>query len=306
MRRGGGGRQPQDVQVMMLVRYCNANCQRNHWPKHKKDCKRRAAELRDEALFKEPPPKEDCPICFLPMPIYLISCASLPPATMSSLPIHDYANEHEELVKKCADEYYSCCGKNIYGGCMYSFSKSGRSGTCPFCNSNRDEKTDDEQIDDLMKRVEANDAGATYVLGSYHCHGSGSLQQDSDRAIELWTQAAKLGSRQAHHNLGSIYYEGGDVKTAKFHYEAAAMDGHETARFNLGCMEYKSGKVERAVKHWNIAASAGNYKAMNTLIKFFEIGDVSRESIDSTLMAYNSSCAEFRSEARDACIRAML
>ena len=48
----------------MLVKYCNANCQRNHWPKHKKDCKLRAAELWDEALFKEPPPKEDCPICF--------------------------------------------------------------------------------------------------------------------------------------------------------------------------------------------------------------------------------------------------
>jgi TPR repeat protein len=77
---------------------------------------------------------------------------------------------------------------------------------------------------------------------------------------ELWTQAAKLGSRQAHHNLGNIYYEGGDVKKAKFHYKAAAMD-HETARFNLGCMEYKSGKVERAVKHWTIGASAGSYKS---------------------------------------------
>jgi hypothetical protein len=43
----------------MLVKYCNANCQRNHWPKHKKECKQRVAELRDEALFKDPPPKED-------------------------------------------------------------------------------------------------------------------------------------------------------------------------------------------------------------------------------------------------------
>ena len=31
----------------------------------------------DEALFKDPPAKEDCPICFLPMPVNLISCASL-------------------------------------------------------------------------------------------------------------------------------------------------------------------------------------------------------------------------------------
>jgi hypothetical protein len=52
----------------MLVRYCNADCQKNHWPIHKKECKQRAAELRDEALFKDPPANEECPICFLPMP----------------------------------------------------------------------------------------------------------------------------------------------------------------------------------------------------------------------------------------------
>ena len=184
---------------------------------------------------------------------------------------------------------------------MYSFIKSGRSGTCPFCNSNRDEKTDDEQIDDLMKRVEANDAGATYVLGSYHRHGKLGLLRE--KASELWTKAAKLGSRQAHHNLGNFYYEGGDVKKAKFHYEAAAMDGHETARFNLGCMEYKSGKVERAVKHWTIGASAGSYNAMHSLQMEFKKGNVSRDAINSTLTAYNNSCVEMRSEARDAFIR---
>jgi hypothetical protein len=66
----------------MLVKYCNLKCQQNHWPKHKKPCKQRAAELHDEALFKEPPPKEDCPICFQPMPEKLINCVSLPLTTL--------------------------------------------------------------------------------------------------------------------------------------------------------------------------------------------------------------------------------
>jgi hypothetical protein len=44
----------QGVQVV-YVRDCNADCQRNHWSKHKKECKQRAAELRDETLFKDPP-----------------------------------------------------------------------------------------------------------------------------------------------------------------------------------------------------------------------------------------------------------
>ena len=46
--------------------------------------------------------------------------------------------------------------------------------------------------------------------------------------------------------------------------------------------------------------------AMAALIARFRKGDVSRESIDSTLAAYNKSCAEMRSEARDAHIRAII
>jgi hypothetical protein len=82
----------------MLVRYCNVNCQRNHWSKHKKVGKQRAAERRDEALFKDPPAKEDCPICFLPMPVNLIACMTLPPATISSVPIQDFAKANERLA----------------------------------------------------------------------------------------------------------------------------------------------------------------------------------------------------------------
>jgi TPR repeat protein len=81
------------------------------------------------------------------------------------------------------------------------------------------------------------------------------------------------------------------------------MAGHDDARYNLGCMEYNSGKQERAVKHWTIAASAGDYDAMHVLREIFEEGIVSRETIDSTLTAYNNSCVEMRSEARDAAIR---
>jgi hypothetical protein len=86
----------------------------NHWPKHKTECKLHAAEIRDEALFKDPLAKEDCPICFLPMPENLICCMSLPPATIKSVPIFDFAQEHVELAQLEIEHYYSCCGKNIF------------------------------------------------------------------------------------------------------------------------------------------------------------------------------------------------
>jgi TPR repeat protein len=194
-------------------------------------------------------------------------------------------------------------GKNVCGGCLYSYRNSGNSGKCPFCKAEPLNKSVEEDVKELMKRVEANDAGATYVLGSYHYHGQYGLHQDGKKATELWTQAAKLGSKQAYHNLGNMYFKGGDLKKAKFHYEAAAMAGHEVARCNLGSIEGNSGNMEQAVKHWTIAASAGHYKAMNSLQIEFKRGYVSRDTINSSLTAYNNSCAEMRSEARDAHIR---
>ena len=69
-----------------MVKYCNRECQIAHRSQHKKECRRRAAEMHEEALFKQPPPEEDCPICMLRMP-FLIS----------------------------GRRYYGCCGKYICG-----------------------------------------------------------------------------------------------------------------------------------------------------------------------------------------------
>jgi len=51
-----------------MVKYCNAACKKKHRSKHKKKCKRRVAELHDEQLFKDHPPNEECPLCFLSRP----------------------------------------------------------------------------------------------------------------------------------------------------------------------------------------------------------------------------------------------
>jgi TPR repeat protein len=287
----------------MHVKYCNAICQKNHWAKHKKECKLRAAELHDEALFKDPPPKEECPICFLPMPSKLINCVSLPPATISSVPIQDFADANEGLATEAMETYYPCCGKYICKGCEYSFCKSGNDVRCPFCNAESGNKTDEECVGEVMKRVEANDAASTYMLAHYFDQGLHGLQQDHAKAMDLYANAADLDYSIPHWMLGMYSKVGGDLKKAKFHFEAAAMAGNEVARSTVGYMEHVAGNMERAVKHWTIAASAGNYEAMHELRLYFKEGLVSRESTDSILAAYNNSCAEMRSEARDAFIR---
>jgi TPR repeat protein len=158
-----------------------------------------------------------------------------------------------------------------------------------------------------MKRVAVNDAGAICILANYHCYGSKGVHQDQDRAVELYTRAADLGlNKIAHFCLGTHYHEVGDIKKTKFHYEAAAMAGHEMARTNIGTLEYNSGNIERAVRHWKIAASTGEHRAMHELRISFEQGHVNRETINSTLFAYNNSCTEMRSEARDKYLRIVL
>jgi TPR repeat protein len=163
---------------------------------------------------------------------------SLPPATISSIPIADYAKENDELADMTMAHYYSCCGKGICKGCIHSFCESGNIHNCPYCKAEIMGKTDDDRIEELMKRVEANDAGAMHVLGSYYDHGQLGLQQDLAKGVELWKQAAKLGSSEAHFALGCNYDEEGDSKKEKFHYEAAAMAGNEAARCKLESLSH--------------------------------------------------------------------
>ena len=120
---GKGGDGLKTCNGCKLVKYCNATCQKEHRPQHKKECKKRAAELFDEDLFKKPPPNEECPICMLPLPLI--------PAEKT---------------------YFSCCGKIICLGCVYASLKQDKRGICPFCRAPA-EKSDGEFVGRLKKRV---------------------------------------------------------------------------------------------------------------------------------------------------------
>jgi hypothetical protein len=129
-----------------------------------------------EALFKDPPAKEDCPICFLPIPTKLVFCILLPPATISSVPINDFAIANKGVLEKGPELYYPCCGKSICKGCLYSFCGTGNTGKCPFCNSDRASTTEGEL--EIRRRVEANDPVAMWMLAIQYHKGIDGVQQD--------------------------------------------------------------------------------------------------------------------------------
>ena len=264
-----------------LVKYCNRDCQIAHRPQHKKTCKKRAAELHDEALFNEPPPREECPICMLPLPIAM----------------------DEQSFK-------SCCGKLICNGCIYAMTIEGvRKGTkkeemgmCAFCRTLRP-ISNEEEVRRVKKLMKSGNADACKQLAGYYADGVCGMQQDIAKATELWLKAGELGCAEGYYNLGNSYYYGRgveiDKKKAKHYWELAAMTGDVDARYNLGCMEGRAGNHERAYKHYILSAKGGYKGSLEFVKKGFTKGFVTKDEYESTLRAHHECQAEMKSEMRD-------
>jgi len=268
-----------------LVRYCSEKCQQDHHPKHEEMCKERAAELRaaelrDEILFRQPGSTHDgdCPICFLPLPF--------DPSKVGM---------------------YSCCSKLICKGCLYAnllcqLRESG-GGTCPFCRHPAVPKSKEEHEKSTMKRVGANDPFAVQQMGmKYYEEG------DYEAAFKYWTKGVELGDAAAHFQLSVMYLEGKgiekDEKKVSYHLEEAAIAGHPEARFILGCDEGDKGRFERAAKHFIIAANLGCDKSIQALKSCYAIGAVSKEDFAVALRGHQAALDAMKSPLREAAAKA--
>jgi tetratricopeptide (TPR) repeat protein len=259
-----------------LVKYCGRECQIAHRSSHRKACKKRAAELYEEALFKQPPKEDDCPICFQLLP-------------------------NRALGKT----FMSCCGKTICHGCRHTHElQSSGHPSCPFCRL-RVASSTKECIAMMEKRVDANDAEAILQLGKIYLNGDedSGIREDADKAVNLFHRAAELGSAEAYHSLSAMYVRGLGVKkddTKAIQYcEKAAMAGNVNARFNLGNMDADAGNFDQAVKHWLIAASCGHIKAVNEIKKAMCDGNATRDHYAQALRGYQQWVNEVVSDERD-------
>ena len=264
-----------------MAHYCNAACKKKHKSKHKKKCERRVAELHDEELFKDPPPREECPICMLALPI-----------------------------DRGQSNYQVCCGKTICNGCIHAMiteelrrgKKNDELGMCAFCRSPHF-SSEEEGIERLAKLVENGNAMAFYVLAGCYADGIRGVPQDRAKANELWLKAGERGCAGGYYNLGLSYYQGQgvdrDEEKAKHYYEVAAIGGNAKARHILGLLEGKAGNHERAMKHFMVAARAGDNKPLDKVKQGFRSGHVTKDEYAGTLRTYHESQTELKSEARD-------
>ena len=235
---------------------------------------RRAAELHDEKLFKQPPPAEDCPICMLLLP---------------SL--------------DTGSKYKGCCGKTICSGCVHAVAiRDGGACLCPFCRTPAPAPTPDELVAQAKKRMEVDDAEAIYSLGSCYYNGVYGFPQNHNKALELWHRAAELGHAPSHFNIGIAYLNGNGVERDKkkaVHYELAAMGGHVRARHNLGAIEFNAGNMDRAVKHHMIAAGSGYNVSLENIKQMFMDVQATKDDYAKALRSYQANLVEIKSAQRD-------
>ena len=123
------------------------------------------------------------------------------------------------------------------------------------------------------------------------------------RAVELWTEAAELGSVEALVRLGDSYRLGngvqeGEAKATEF-YQKAAMRGHAESRYNLGVIEAQKGNNDRAVRHWLISAKMGDKGSLEMTKKAFMAVYATKEQYAEALKGYQDAVAEMKSHDRD-------
>ena len=237
-----------------FVKYCGVDCQKAHRKQHKKACKKRAAELKDEQLYSRGHERMEvdfCPICTLAIPIPM---------------------EHHAV-------FNVCCNKRVCKGCVMAAQKRGML-DCPFCRTPYPSNHADA-LAMVQARVEKKDPVAIQLLGEYYYRGVLGLRRDMRKAVQLLTEAAELGSIEALYKIGIAYYNGEGVqedqaKSVQF-YEKAAMQGHAESRNNLGCLEGMKGNHDRAVRHLLISTkfTLGHLLVNHLLINIFLLNSIS-------------------------------
>ena len=155
----------------------------------------------------------------------------------------------------------------------------------------------------VQARVEKKDPEAISLLGEGYFHGNLGLQKDMQRAIELWTEAAELGSIAALYSLALSYNRGEGVqqdeaKGAEF-YTKAAMQGHVDSRHNLGHYEAQKLKLDHAVKHYLISAKMGDGDSVEIIKTMFKEGLATKEQYAQALRGCQDAVEEMKSPERD-------
>ena len=245
----------------------------------------------DPELWKPHPPTEDCPVCFVPLPL-----------------------DQAEF------SYWVCCGKIICPACSWETARAElvinakRAEKkqppldhacllhCPFCRTALDGSKFQYE-----ERIRKGDAKAACGLAFKYRDGIArrNIPKDEVKSLELLHHAAdNLSSLEAMAELGHMYFYGQDgvtkdEKRGRQYLEDAVKMGDARARFLLGCIEEKEENIGLAVRHWKVAAAVGEKHSMKVLWKCFIKGALEKAELEETLRAHKEAYDSMNSEERE-------
>ena len=138
----------------------------------------------DEELFADPPPREECAICCLPLQI--------------------------DVSKTM---YQACCGKVICHGCIHHVDFSTDECPCPYCRTPACIQTNQKElIERLNKRADGGDCEAFRTLGNAHSEGYYTLDKSrhglDESALCAWhciLGGKKWGERRCRESQASSW-----------------------------------------------------------------------------------------------------
>ena len=252
-----------------------------------KEQKKRAVEAalnRKEDPLKnwECPHQDECPICMISLP-------------------HIQSEYY----------YYSCCGKNICCGCLYSnvnavLERDGgdvetavaKTMVCPFCR----EEHDDSISEFLMKQAQDGQHEAMYRMGLYSLEDENGLKMNEIEGMEWLQRAVEAGSGKAAATLGSIYLDVEDCQKAFGYFQKGAELGFVPCLELAGVALLPTGEIEEAMLNLRKAAVCGASSSIlfGYLRRGFSEGFITKEEYAYTLRENQKACNELNSEGRQA------
>lgn len=285
--------------------YCNVQCQKAHRKVHKRQCEKKplksSGSKKDESAATssggdefdsfadesdididafEFPPRSECPICMLPLPL---------------------DKQHRT--------HMLCCGKRLCRACIEEAFRTaanfgGDAGNCAFCRQ-MPPKTEEEEFQSLRALIGRGDGEAAVNLAWKYLHGLG-VAQDKRRAVELYHQATRAGSAKAAAWLADRYLNGNIVGTdrdkAKRLYARAARLGNFSALYNLGAIRLMDGNAG-FMRYFLVSASAGCQEALDAVKAGYKANTITRDEFEKALRSFQAANDELRSENRDKFIK---
>ena len=175
---------------------------------------------------------------------------------------------------------------------------------CPFCRQPIGTESNEEFVKRLEKRVEKNDALATYMFARAYRDGAHGLQIDATKYVKLVKRAADLGSMEACFDLAGLYCRGDwgvardYVKMGQYDKIAAKL-GEYRARCSLGAAALVAGDIPLAHRHWMISVACGHDDSLDRFRTEMLEGRITEQKYSEIKSIHKSGKEEMESTERE-------